>query len=126
MAIIVYNDETGEVKSGQTFAPKGFEHYLIKLDVVTKVALSQAEQVFRRMVFNVIARNCDDHTKTFAFLLKQESEWEISPAYDICHRRPMAIIFFSRSIRVFGRRCTIGRSEGAIRGGGKDLLLFFP
>lgn len=35
----------------------------------------QAEQVFRRMVFNVIARNCDDHTKNFSYPLRQESDW---------------------------------------------------
>lgn len=171
-AIIAYNEKTGEVKSGQTTASKGFEHYIIKLDGVDdaqfgttkgygrvemayylmaidcgidmmpsmlleengrthfmtrrfdrengdikhhvqtlcamqhydyndvgyysyeqlfqtmrllRLPYPQAEQVFRRMVFNVIARNCDDHTKNFAFLLKQGNEWEISPAYDICH-----------------------------------------
>ena len=36
------------------------------------------------MVFNVISRNCDDHTKNFAFRLKKDSEWELAPAYDIC------------------------------------------
>jgi hypothetical protein len=45
----------------------------------------EAEQLFRRMVFNVIARNCDDHTKNFAFRLKQNSHWELAPAYDLCH-----------------------------------------
>ena len=40
-------------------------------------------QAFRRMVFNMMARNCDDHSKNFSFLLKQGSQWELSPAYDI-------------------------------------------
>ncbi|MFA6946249.1 MAG: HipA domain-containing protein, partial [Pedobacter sp.] len=30
-------------------------------------------------------RNCDDHTKNFAFRLKKEGKWELAPAYDICH-----------------------------------------
>ncbi|MEB0140131.1 MULTISPECIES: type II toxin-antitoxin system HipA family toxin [unclassified Undibacterium] len=40
-------------------------------------------QAFRRMVFNLMARNCDDHSKNFSFLLKQGSQWELSPAYDM-------------------------------------------
>lgn len=43
------------------------------------------DEVFRRMVFNVMARNCDDHTKNFSFLLKQGQAWELSPAYDVTH-----------------------------------------
>ena len=171
-AVIAYNQKTGEVRSGQTKAPKGFEHWLIKLDGVSDVQLgkskgygrvemayynmaidcgihmmpcllleengrahfltkrfdregsevkhhvqtfcamnhfdfnemnsysyeqlfqtmrelrlsyAEAEQMFRRMVFNVLARNCDDHTKNFAFLLKEGGTWELAPAYDICH-----------------------------------------
>jgi serine/threonine-protein kinase HipA len=42
-------------------------------------------QTFRRMVFNVMARNCDDHTKNFAYRLKKGSAWELAPAYDITH-----------------------------------------
>jgi serine/threonine-protein kinase HipA len=50
-----------------------------------KLTYQDAEQMFRRMVFNVIARNCDDHTKNFSFRLKKEGKWELAPAYDICH-----------------------------------------
>lgn len=42
-------------------------------------------QVFRRMAFNVMARNCDDHTKNFAFRLKQGEAWALASAYDITH-----------------------------------------
>src|SRR5450759_2754295 len=156
-AVIAYNEKTGEVKSGQTKTPNGFEHWLIKLDGVSDVQLGvskgygrvemayynmaiacgvemmpsrlleengrahfmtkrfdreggdikhhiqtfcalkhfdynlvtsfsyeqlfqtmreiklsypDAEQMYRRMVLNVIARNCDDHTKNFSFRLK--------------------------------------------------------
>jgi serine/threonine-protein kinase HipA len=42
-------------------------------------------QIFLRMAFNVMARNYDDHTKNFSFLLKQGYDWELAPAYDITH-----------------------------------------
>jgi serine/threonine-protein kinase HipA len=171
-AVIAYNEKTGEVKSGQTKAPNGFEHWLIKLDGVSDVQLGASkgygrvemayynmakacgidmmqsrlleengrahfmtkrfdreggdikhhiqtfcalkhfdfnsvnsfsyeqlfqtmrelkldyqdmEQMFRRMVFNVVSQNCDDHTKNFSFRLKKEGKWELSPAYDICY-----------------------------------------
>ena len=45
----------------------------------------KAEQLFRRMIFNVIARNCDDHTKNFAFLMDKSGVWRLSPAFDVCH-----------------------------------------
>lgn len=174
-AVIAYNATTGDVRSGQTKAPAGFEQWLIKLDGVSDVQLGASkgygrvemayynmatacgiemmpsrlleengrahfmtkrfdreggetkhhiqtfcamrhfdfnlvnsfsyeqlfqtlrelklgfqdtEQLFRRMVFNVIARNCDDHTKNFAFRLKKGGQWELAPAYDICHAYP--------------------------------------
>jgi len=43
-----------------------------------------AEQLFKRMVFNIIARNHDDHSKNFAFILKNK-QWELSPAYDLAY-----------------------------------------
>lgn len=43
------------------------------------------EQIFRRMAFNVMARNCDDHTKNFAFILRQGQAWNLAPAYDVTH-----------------------------------------
>lgn len=41
------------------------------------------EEAFRRMVFNAMGRNCDDHTKNFAFRLRQGHAWELAPAYDV-------------------------------------------
>lgn len=43
------------------------------------------QQAFLRMAFNVMARNCDDHTKNFAFRLRQGASWELTPAYDITY-----------------------------------------
>jgi len=42
-------------------------------------------QLFLRMAFNVMARNCDDHTKNFAFLLREGGAWELTPAFDVTH-----------------------------------------
>ena len=43
----------------------------------------QAEEMFRRMVFNVVARNQDDHTKNISFLMDKTGKWRLSPAYDV-------------------------------------------
>ena len=44
-----------------------------------------AEQQFRRMVFNVVARNQDDHVKNIAFLMDREGRWNLSPAFDVAY-----------------------------------------
>lgn len=169
-AIIAYNKDTGEVRSGQVAAREGFDYYLIKLDGVTaeagfkqtenfgrleysfyklvrecgiemsecslieengrahfltkrfdrenghkihmqtlcgmahydfrlrrgysyeqaftvmrrlRLPYSQAQEMFRRMVFNVVARNQDDHTKNISFLMDESGSWRLSPAYDM-------------------------------------------
>lgn len=198
-AIIAYNEKTGKVKSGQTIAPKGFEHWLIKLDTVSDVQFGestgfgriemayylmakacgiemmecrlmeengrahfmtkrfdreggeqkhhiqtlcamqhydfnqitsfsyeqifqtmrilglpylQAEQMFRRMAFNVIARNCDDHTKNFAFRLRKGQEWELAPAYDICFAyRPDSEWVSQHNLSINGKRKEITKED---------------
>ena len=198
-AIIAYNKKTGQVRSGQTNSPAGFEHWLIKLDGVSDAQFGEskgygrvemayynmatdcginmmdselleengrahfmtkrfdrekgaikhhiqtfcalqhfdfnevksysyeqlfqtmrilrlpypdAEQMYRRMVFNVIARNCDDHTKNFAFRLKQGSNWELAPAYDICHAfRPGSIWVSQQALSINGKRIGIEKND---------------
>jgi len=198
-AVIAYNEKTGEVRSGQTRVPVGFEHWLLKLDGVSEVQLgsthgygrveyayylmatdcglemmpcqlleesgrahfmtkrfdredcytkhhvqtfcamqhldynritsysyeqlfqtmrelkltyAQAEQLFRRMVFNVIARNCDDHTKNFSFMLKKGGNWELAPAYDICHAyRPGSEWVSHHALSINGKRDHITRED---------------
>lgn len=198
-AVIAYNERTGEVRSGQTIAPKGFEHWLLKLDGVSDVQLGastgygrvemayynmaiacgidmmtsrlleengrahfitkrfdredgdvkhhiqtlcaiqhydynsvssfsyeqlfqtmrelklsypEAEQMFRRMVFNVIARNCDDHTKNFAFRLKKNDQWELAPAYDLCHAyKPDHQWVSQHSLSINGKRKGISKKD---------------
>ena len=45
----------------------------------------ETEQMFRRMVFNAYARNCDDHTKNHVFIMGESGKWRLAPAYDICY-----------------------------------------
>ena len=198
-AVIAYNPKTGEVRSGQTKAPQGFEHWLIKLDGVSdvqmgatkgygrvemayyhmalacgihmmpsvlmeengrahfmtkrfdrddnntkhhiqtfcaikhldfnavtsfsyeqlfqtmrelKLSYAEAEQMFKRMVFNVMARNCDDHTKNFAFRLKMNGHWELAPAYDICHAyQPKHQWVSQHALSVNGKRRQINKKD---------------
>lgn len=43
------------------------------------------EEQYRRMVFNIMARNQDDHVKNIAFLMNKEGQWSLSPAYDLTY-----------------------------------------
>lgn len=47
--------------------------------------VSALEEGFRRMVFNVLAANCDDHTKNLSFLMEKKGKWQLAPAYDVTH-----------------------------------------
>jgi len=63
-------------------------HYYEQLfSVIREMRLpySAIEQQFRRMVFNVVAKNCDDHTKNVSFLMDINGNWSLSPAYDITY-----------------------------------------
>jgi len=169
-AIIAYNKETGEIRSGQVDAPAGFDYYLIKLDGVSgtagfretenfgrleysfarlaeacgiemsecslveengrahfltrrfdrvgsekvhmqtlcglahydyrllrgysyeqafgvmrglRLSYAEAQEMFRRVAFNVVVRNQDDHTKNISFLMDSAGKWRLAPAYDM-------------------------------------------
>ena len=169
-AVIAFNEQTKDVRSGQVAAPEGYSHWLLKLDGVTNSALgdpkfyglieyayyrmairagitmtesrileeggrshfmtkrfdrigsneklhvqtlcglahydyrmlraysyeqlfeimrrlklpyNQQEEMYRRMAFNVVARNQDDHTKNISFIMDRRGEWSLSPAYDV-------------------------------------------
>ena len=43
------------------------------------------EEVFRRMVFNILANNTDDHNKNFSFLMDEQGRWRLAPAYDMTY-----------------------------------------
>lgn len=48
-----------------------------------RLPYSAAQELFRRMVFNVVVRNQDDHTKNISFLMDENGKWRLSPAYDM-------------------------------------------
>lgn len=198
-AVIAFNRETKEVRSGQTTSDPGFEHWLLKLDGVSgvqfgsshgygrveyayylmaldagihmmpselleesgrahfmtkrydrtddgqkhhvqtfcgikhadynqlqaysyeqlfqcmrglKLTYPEAEQMFRRMVFNVLATNYDDHTKNFSFILKEGGKWELSPAYDVCFAYNANNVWVNQqTLSVNGKRLDIQLSD---------------
>jgi serine/threonine-protein kinase HipA len=69
------------------FNQAGAYGYEQALDVAQRLGLGAdaLEQLFRRMVFNVMARNQDDHTKNIAFLMNKRGEWRLAPAYDVIY-----------------------------------------
>jgi hypothetical protein len=50
-----------------------------------RLPYTAAEQFFRRMVFNVVARNQNDHTKNISFLMDAAGQWQLAPAYDVAY-----------------------------------------
>ena len=71
-----------------------------------------AEQLFRRMVFNVMAKNCDDHTKNFSFIMDNAGKWRLAPAFDICHAfRPGSTWVSQHSLSINGKRQNITRED---------------
>ena len=71
-----------------------------------------AEQLFRRMVFNVMAKNCDDHTKNFSFIMDKAGKWRLAPAFDICHAfRPGSTWVSQHSLSINGKRQNITRDD---------------
>jgi len=69
-------------------------------------------QAFRRMAFNVMAKNCDDHSKNFAFRLKQGGAWELAPAYDVTHAyNPEGEWTYQHLMSVNGKFSGINRAD---------------
>lgn len=70
-----------------------------------RLSYAEAEQMFKRMVFNVVARNCDDHTKNFSFLMDASGKWKLALAYDICHAyRPGSEWVSQHNLSINGKR----------------------
>jgi serine/threonine-protein kinase HipA len=69
------------------FRQRGTHDYSQLFMTASVLGLDDAavDQIFRRMAFNVMARNCDDHTKNFGFILRQGQPWNLAPAYDVTH-----------------------------------------
>lgn len=159
-ALIAVNSVTGEIKSGQTLLPSGYDYYILKYDnesdtfpyarmeyvywrlckdvgieisdselrrfgtathfvtrrfdrgpggkVHMQSLLAMAgnvtsyeeafdamarlnleykdfEQLYRRMIFNVLAGNIDDHARNFSFIMDRAGKWSLAPAYDVTY-----------------------------------------
>jgi serine/threonine-protein kinase HipA len=69
------------------FNSAGAYSYEQAFDVIKRLGLSMRarEQQFRRMIFNVVARNQDDHVKNIAFLMDKAGAWSLSPAFDVTY-----------------------------------------
>jgi serine/threonine-protein kinase HipA len=69
------------------FNSAGAYSYEQAFDVIKRLGLSMRarEQQFRRMIFNVVARNQDDHVKNIAFLMDKTGAWSLSPAFDVTY-----------------------------------------
>jgi len=69
------------------FNQSGQYGYEQAFEVMRRLRLPQSDtnQQYRRMVFNVVARNQDDHTKNIAFLMSRQGRWSLSPAYDVTY-----------------------------------------
>jgi serine/threonine-protein kinase HipA len=69
------------------FNSAGAYSYEQAFDVIKRLGLSMhaREQQFRRMIFNVIGRNQDDHVKNIAFLMDKTGAWSLSPAFDVTY-----------------------------------------
>ena len=194
-AIIAYNQESGEVRSGHNRLSEGFEHWIIKLDGVSQNELvtpkgfgrieyayylmakeagiqmtlcklleengrahfltkrfdriadeklhvqslcalahydynnpevfsyeqsfqvmrrlmlpyPDAEQMFTRMVFNIVANNHDDHTKNISFLMDKSGRWHLSPAFDVTYAYDPENFWIKRhQMSVNGKRSGVG------------------
>lgn len=69
------------------FNQAGAHSYEQALRTITALGMPAAsvEEQFRRMVFNIIARNQDDHVKNIAFLMDRAGNWTLSPAFDVTY-----------------------------------------
>lgn len=201
-AVIAYNEQTGEVRSGQVDAGSGFSYWIIKFDGVAKsgdhglvdpqgwgaiefaysrmateagIEMSEcrlleengrrhfmtkrfdrteggdklhlqtiaalehldynvpaaysyeqafrllrllggsaldAEQLYRRMAFNVVARNQDDHVKNFAFTMDRDGLWSLAPAYDLTWSyKPGNVWLEAHQMTINGKRDDFGAED---------------
>ena len=77
-----------------------------------RLPYTAAVQLFRRMCFNVIARNQDDHTKNISFLMDNSSTWHLAPAYDVTFAfDPDSIWLRQHQMSINGKRERIDRED---------------
>lgn len=92
-----------------------YEQYLATVDAL-HLGYEAMEEAYRRIVFNVAIDECDDHTKNFAFMLKEGGEWELAPAYDLTgsdfpSNDPWSLHRGSHQLSVNGKRSNITKDD---------------
>lgn len=93
--------------------------------------MSAIEEQFRRMVFNLVARNQDDHTKNIAFLMDKQGQWSLAPAFDVSYSfNPSGKWTSSHQMTINGKRDNFtqldlnqcAKAAGMKRGRAKTIL----
>jgi len=90
-----------------------YEH-LFKLSSFLKIPHSQMKELYKRMIFNIIFRNTDDHLKNHAFIYnKTKDNWSLSPAYDLTYSLNPLIDFktANRALSVNNKRNNINLKD---------------
>ena len=96
------------------FKRKSANSYEQLFMTLRQLKLGHAAEVeaFRRMAFNVMGRNCDDHTKNISFLLREGGSWELAPAYDLTFaHNPKGEWTNQHLMSVNGKFDSIGRND---------------
>lgn len=96
------------------FNMAGAYSYEQAYSVMRKLRLTKAEaaEQYRRMVFNIIARDLDDHTKNIAFLMGPDGKWRLSPAYDVIYaHNPAGKWTHQHQMSVNGKRDQFTRDD---------------
>lgn len=75
-----------------------------------RLSATELEEAFRRMVFNIVGTNQDDHTKNFSFLLDKDNVWRLSPAYDMTYAKGSGYTR-QHQMSVNNKRININRSD---------------
>lgn len=76
------------------------------------LGMAAKEQLFLRMAFNVIAVNCDDHTKQISFLMNKQGQWNLSPAYDMTYAfNPNGVWTSQHQMQINQKRIEITRDD---------------
>lgn len=77
-----------------------------------KLLMPAVEEQFRRMVFNVVARNQDDHVKNIAFLMDKQGEWSLAPAFDVTYSyNPSGSWTATHQMTINGKRDGFARAD---------------
>ena len=96
------------------FNSPGAHGYEQALQIVRRLGLSMAavEELFRRMTFNIVARNQDDHVKNIAFLMDKAGQWSLAPAFDLTYSyNPVGAWTASHQMTLNGKRDHFTRED---------------